>query len=170
MPIGSYKLLIHWGDALLSCLKRYFGAQLQLLENWVYTYFMCGFTPTWACLSITPALKLHPGLNCLWAHLWPTSQSFCSFIFLILLLGDSKHIFKLKIEQKAVYAPCVCGEPWLILYRAQEPKVRAKESLTALSCINTLRLLLLGLILGKLLFLKGSNFVLWSSALCFHNH
>lgn len=132
---------------------------------------MCGFTRIWACPSVTPALKLHPRLNCLWAHLWPTSQSIYLFIYFPDLgTGDSKYIFKLKMEQKAVHVHCVCGEPWLILYRTQEPKARAKESLTALSCINTLRLLLLGLILGKLLFLKGSSFVLWSSALCFHNH
>lgn len=43
---------------------------------------------------ITPAFELHPGLNCLWAHLWPTSHKY--YFFPNLGSMDSKYILKLK--------------------------------------------------------------------------
>lgn len=71
----------------------------------MYTYFMCRFTPGLAlhssCPEVTPRVELVVGSSL--AH----QPQFLLIYFPVLGSGDSKYTLKLKIQQRALHAPCV---------------------------------------------------------------
>lgn len=73
------------------------------LYVWVYTYL--GLALRSSCPEVTPRVELPVGSSL--AH----QSQFLFICFPDLGSGDSKYILKLKIQQKAVHAPCLCGEP-----------------------------------------------------------
>lgn len=70
-----------------------------------------------------------------------------------------------------MHATSLSGKPWQITYRARKLKPRAKEFINRFNLYKQSEAVTLWTDLWKtFLFLKGYNFILWSSAPCFRNH